>query len=45
MNTVKVSVDALRYINIMFKCKLLGCYRVATEDSSVLGSYALLFCK
>jgi len=45
VNTVKVSVDALHYIYIMFKCVPLGCHILATEDSSLLAHYAMLFCK
>jgi len=42
---VKVSVDALDYIYIMFKCVPLGCHIHATEDSTLLDHYAMLFCK
>ena len=42
---MKVRVDALHYIYIMFNCVPLGCHIHATEDSTLLDHYAMLFCK
>jgi hypothetical protein len=45
VNAVKVSVDALHCIYMMFKFVPLGCHISATEDSTLLEHYAMLFCK